>query len=447
MKKSYLILGVLFALLLAVTPALGQGGQDINVGDTVESTLDGGSIDYVLSLESGEAVTISLASDDFDTLIELSFEGQLVAEDDDSGEGTNSVLSFIAPSTGDYTVTVTSFGGDQSGAFTLSITRFAVQAIEVGSSIEGEITEPIAFTANLQEEQCITVQLAAPTQDFDPVLEVRDPEGNLLAEDDDGGEGRNSYLAFCAPISGTYAIIASSYFGASAAPYLLDVSEATPFAFTGPDNEEYEGVAEGTLTADDVRYTISLESGQTIVVDLQSDDFDTVVELVDANDGILESDDDTGFSSNSQFVYRSLITGTYTIVVRGFSSSATGAYTLRVAETTPVISSDGGTATTAVVERGNIGLGESITETATGPEESYTFSLVEETTIAVSLISEDFDAYLYLADTSGALLASDDDGGESVNSLIDITLPAGDYVIIVSRFGGSPTGAYTLTVE
>jgi hypothetical protein len=70
---------------------------------------------------------------------------------------------------------------------------------------------------------------------------------------------------------------------------------------------------------------------------------------------------------------------------------------------------------------------------------------------ASRLRSGDFDAYLSVGQGTGASydeLASDDDGADGTDSLIEITLPrAGAYTIRVNTLGPGQTGAYNLLVE
>ncbi|MEC8933820.1 MAG: dockerin type I repeat-containing protein [Planctomycetota bacterium] len=91
---------------------------DRDFPQTVCSRAAGQSIDfYLLDLDGGQ-VTIDLTGT-YDTFIQLFDETcQLVAQDDDGGEGLNSRLVQDLPG-GTYFVGVSSFGTGQNGAFTL----------------------------------------------------------------------------------------------------------------------------------------------------------------------------------------------------------------------------------------------------------------------------------------------------------------------------------------
>jgi hypothetical protein len=85
----------------------------------------------------------------------------------------------------------------------------------------------------------------------------------------------------------------------------------------------------------------------------------------------------------------------------------------------------------------------------------YTYDGLANTNVTIQLnaTSGTLDTTLYLVSPSGALIAENDDAvpGENTNSLIpDFTLPEdGQYIIIVTHYGalfGGTTGTYTLTL-
>ncbi len=78
----------------------------------------------------------------------------------------------------------------------------------------------------------------------------------------------------------------------------------------------------------------------------------------------------------------------------------------------------------------------------------YTFDVAEDDVIEIDLKSET-DTYLYLlegANMSGALLKSDDDGGQNLNSKIVTELSAGSYTIEATTYNSGETGDFNLSV-
>ncbi|NER81837.1 MAG: tetratricopeptide repeat protein, partial [Leptolyngbya sp. SIO1D8] len=109
------------------------------------------------------------------------------------------------------------------------------------------------------------------------------------------------------------------------------------------DNEtepllQVEGRLEtGDATLDDKSfydtYTFEAEAGQTVIITLESAEFDTYLFLFDPDGNkIAENDDHRG--TNSQ-IYTTLSTpGTYTVLVNSYAARATGNYTLLLTEST-----------------------------------------------------------------------------------------------------------------
>lgn len=87
--------------------------------------------------------------------------------------------------------------------------------------------------------------------------------------------------------------------------------------------------------------------------------------------------------------------------------------------------------------------------TASATEARYTFEGERGQFVIITLVSEDFDAYLLLLDEDGEEIARDDDSAGSLNSRIGpLEIEAnGDYTIVASSLGGSAAGDYTLSLQ
>lgn len=200
---------------------------------------------------------------------------------------------------------------------------------------------------------------------------------------------------------------------------------------------------EGTLSEDEpaIVYTFEGEAGQVITITLISDDFDPYLVLEDEDGNVLETDDDSAGSLDSRIgPYTVPADGTYRIGVYSFASysggsAAEGDFTLSVAE----------------VELLQIEYSQTVEGTLTEQEtfHEYRFSAQAGDGVVIRLSSDDFDSYLRLLDESGFELASNDDGGGNLNSLIGpFNIPStGTYTIRASSLGGSATGDYTLSLE
>ena len=96
----------------------------LNPGDL---TLSDGSLykQYVFDGEEGQAITISMASDEFDTyLILVGPEGEMLAQNDDISEADrNSEISITLPETGAYSVIANAYDSSGQGNYSITIRK------------------------------------------------------------------------------------------------------------------------------------------------------------------------------------------------------------------------------------------------------------------------------------------------------------------------------------
>ena len=184
---------------------------------------------------------------------------------------------------------------------------------------------------------------------------------------------------------------------------------------------------------------------QQVQINLESNDFDSYLQLINADTGIFIShDDDGGSGFNAQLNFTVADGINYLLRVTSFGSYATGPYTL---------SSNGGN----FVDSINLSAGESISGELTDTDpvnefrsgsfsDSYYLSdLLPGQLIQIDIDAE-FDSYLQLLDAeTGELIAYDDDSGSNLNSQLVFTAEEGiDYLVQVTSFAGNITGEYTL---
>lgn len=84
-------------------------------------------------------------------------------------------------------------------------------------------------------------------------------------------------------------------------------------------------------------YSIKLNAGDQVAIDLNSDSFDTIVTLM-AMDGtkIAENDDGPDGSTNSLLFARIAQTGQYIIRVRAFGDTSGGSFKLKITRLRPI---------------------------------------------------------------------------------------------------------------
>lgn len=229
------------------------------------------------------------------------------------------------------------------------------------------------------------------------------------------------------------------------AKYVLFLSLLILFAL--PALAQGESIApgdsiDGSLTEDDpaLTFTLDAEAGQAVNIMVSSEDFDTYLTLLDADENVLaDNDDNNGTNSGILGFVLPQSTG-YSILVESYgqhfgSAAEFGDFTLTVSE--------------QQIERIEYSqVVESELSTAE-PTKDYVFTGQEGDVIVIAQTSDDFDSYLYLLDSNGDQLATNDDSGGSLNSRIGpFALPAtGSYTIRASSLGGDAGGSFTLTLE
>jgi len=80
-------------------------------------------MDHPIELSAGETVTINMLSVVFDTFLLVVQNEEILASNDDGPNGTNSQLTFTAPSAGTYMVRANSYEAGASGLYSIIIDR------------------------------------------------------------------------------------------------------------------------------------------------------------------------------------------------------------------------------------------------------------------------------------------------------------------------------------
>lgn len=305
--------------------------------------------------------------------------GALVTEpSDDDGPGLNPELSFVAPPVpGAVLFQVDAVGngerGDENPEAILAPYRVLVfdlgerpdaperdpaedlvgdgpetgAALGVGRSIE----ERIEFAGDIDLfrvylERGTGYGIAAEgAEGLDPYLQLLTPRGEVVAEDDDDGEGDDAAIALPIEQSGFYFVSVSNAdleagtgaytlrlveLGAAALPGSEDVVGQTPG--TAPQAEIHETLSSAVESEGDLdtfRYTLS--EGVTYRFEArprEADTLDPAVVLATAEGTALAGDDDSGGGVSAALAFTPEATGDYFLTVGGFQGQSTGEYDL-----------------------------------------------------------------------------------------------------------------------
>ncbi|MCH7891285.1 MAG: PPC domain-containing protein, partial [Gemmatimonadetes bacterium] len=188
-------------------------------------------------------------------------------------------------------------------------------------------------------------------------------------------------------------------------------------------------------------------AGETATIRLESDDFDAYLFVYGPGMSEAMTDDDSGGGLNAELTVLFLETGTYTIGASALSAGSTGSYSLTVSE--PIDMNDLSTGGRMLMRGSNArGMLTAADPVIDGkPVQAWAFEARAGDFVTVELMSDDFDSYLFVVGPGLPEPLSDDDGGEGLNSRLDISFPAdGVYRVVASSLGGA-TGMFTLTVR
>jgi hypothetical protein len=337
----------------------------IGAGETKTGRLETGDASGPRGLEdhwtfagrAGDVVWLDAISTDFDAYLVLRFGATVVDSNDDGGGGRNARILAVLPATGTYKATVSGYSeGGSGGRYTLALAasgappaagragRLALGQRAVGRLERGDQPRPDGGFQDVWEfdgrgGQDVTLALRSPA--FDTYLELLDPRGTTVAENDDGfGEGTDSFIAARLSRDGRYRIVVRGYGESEAAGlYELALDAAVPAAPPGRVVEARLGetvtgrLEAGDSTLGDSSYADVFlyrpaASGR-VVIQLRSTDFDAYLVLRGADGDALASDDDGGAGTDAQLTYEVEAGQTYRIVANSYGDErSTGLYRL-----------------------------------------------------------------------------------------------------------------------
>jgi Ca2+-binding RTX toxin-like protein len=293
-----------------------------------------------------------------------------------NAEGTNAVISFVAPASGWYLITVADgSGAGPGGRYELVDSNRSFEAdildhigpgtagidlvLAVGDTLESQIwrqddTDVVAVTLNAGTAYRIDMRGVDSGNGTlsDPLLALLDSDGNVLLQADNGGIGHNSRIDFTPASTGTYFLRAATAIPFDSGTYELQVSDSgastdnVPAAITTPfsvpiwnQNSASTNSVRGTIDAagDTDWYAVRLVEGFAYRFDLSSSGLaDPFLELRDSTGVLVTSNDDApGGTNAAQLTFTPGESGLFYLVARD-ADAGTGGFELSAVMTDQV---------------------------------------------------------------------------------------------------------------
>jgi len=333
-------------------------------------------------------------------------------------------------------------------------------SISVGQSIAGSLTpsgDRDWFGVDLVAQQTYDIEITGGTLK-DPYLRVFDAKGVSLAENDDRDD-LDPGLAFVAPATGRYYVLVDSYLSSTTGTYTLDISaeqvsdedDSTVIDSDESDSDEIEVKGKIDFGGDGDNFNLTLNAGMRYTFSLRGSDTgagtlgDPFLELLQ-NGQVLASNDDGGAVLDSELHFTPANSGAYTLRASAISVDDVGSYTLQIdsealgEDSTDVPDAAGqASLVSGASTSGDIDFG--------GDEDWYSVDLEVgmEYSFALDGLS---DSYLTLYDSDGQVVATNDDGGDGENALLEFTpKSSGTYYIAASAYTDRETGEYVLSLS
>jgi hypothetical protein len=403
---------------------------------------------------AGDRIAVDMRSDAFDTyLIVESPSGQTWENDDWQGDTSWSHLDIIGDAAGQWTIYATSFSPSSTGAYTGS-----VDVVSIGGNDDGGEGDPFSGrldrddetrpgTGEFYDERTFEVEAGQQimvdmhSSDFDTYVIIESPSGERWSNDDWQGDMTWSHLEVVADVSGQWRLVTTSFQPGEYGDYTGQLAIAAgrtgggTYPFAG-ELDASDPTLEGSGEYFEV-HTFRAQAGQEIIVDMQSDEFDTYL-ILESPSGQTWSNDDYGTTRRSYIRTVADQSGNWRVIATSYSRGSTGSYTGYV----------------QVVDRGDITAMTGALENTDGTLparrgayfDEFTFRADAGDSLVIEMSSSTFDTYLIVESPSGQSWSNDDYGSTRLSHLEIIADQSGTWRVIATSFSPNTTGEYRIEI-
>ena len=201
------------------------------------------------------------------------------------------------------------------------------------------------------------------------------------------------------------------------------------------------------------QFTVNKGGSATInLTGTDSQPVDTYLRFYDSSGTLIALDDDGGIGLNSSLT-QTLTAGTYYVSAGSYNDAGTGNFRVDVefaADTSgdDHVNDPGSGATLITLDDNGVGSGTGNMEDA-GDRDVFQFTVDTSGLATISLTGTDtspVDTYLRFYDSSGTLIAENDDGDADLNSSLTQTLTSGTYYVSAGSYNDAGTGDYRVDI-
>ncbi|WP_412061090.1 DUF4344 domain-containing metallopeptidase [Rubrivirga sp. IMCC45206] len=325
---------------------------------------------YVYEGSPNESVEFVLASQAFDVYLlggpTLAAARSAETTDDDGAGGTDARLRVTTGADGRYVVLANSYAAGDTGPYLLTARSLSgaapalpgVTALALGRSVSGRLdaSDPTlddgthfdfyTYTGSAGEDVVITLT----SSDFDPYMlfqRIVGDELELVAQDDDGGEGTSSRIRATLDASGTYVVVANSYAAGATGAYTVSIGRPGAVAQQEAEEAGYATLELGRVTSGRLEpgdtvldddsfadlYVFEGTPGDAVTVTMRSTDLDAYLSIgtIEGSElAVVGRDNDSGGGRDARVRFTVGASGLYAVQANSLSGGETGAYTVLV---------------------------------------------------------------------------------------------------------------------
>jgi len=286
--------------------------------------------------------------------------GILLAQDDNGGGGTDAKLVYYAPDSGWYYLDAGASGNASKGTYILkgatladdfSNDVFTTGIVQAGTPLQGLVSyigdsdwvrvglsKGVTYVFDLVGDISDAAQLDPLT---DPLLTIRDANGNYIARFDDFGGTLNSRAYFTPTADGLYYLEAKSAFKYDIGAWKLSVTQAPPDDFGWAMNASATALTLGTskagvigLPGDRDVFQMSLEANKVYQVSVNGlaghagTLADPYLRIFDNAGHLVDFDNNGGAGNDAALYFAPAATGTYYVEASSNNDKGMGTYTV-----------------------------------------------------------------------------------------------------------------------